>query len=225
MATKERRKKKSQNLGYQQEPYPKENELIEKQVLLAVQQSPETEKKEDVSTIQFSRQDQGVKSSLPTPEDKIDIKALKVSKTVVSPTLGCFLNDGNFPHQQTYIEEILHYNTEQQYGSAGAKFNVPYQMIACIPKYMPLQISKVPMNTLDNISDEIPMEKLRLFVNHGSIYEFKDKNSQIQKFALYSPRIGTCVILTEEGKKVNNEMFHHAASVVQTISFGHRPNH
>ena len=524
MATKERRKKKSQNLGYQQEPYPKENELIEKQVLLAVQQSPETEKKEDVSTIQFSRQDQGVKSSLPTPEDKIDIKALKVSKTVVSPILDRFLeftqeenqrdtikkfknheglrkeaekhtkkekkdtavdfllskndntgkrekftgtddepkskkikeekdiekvdcsvllpdedkkfeemnsvsvhmllNDavankkllplstssrienpqnGNiyyvsipndkidlnkaieeaskldentwslmskklninntleeqYPYvqyfyfktcpgrsrvtstgpntkyifldsfkkqilihylrenlkpmnmpinkmQQTikpeikvelecqkekknkksicnqhdildlfkrgkntiptkpgneylmnklkvnvntfkqakgnvkntqvelcnrltrnkinyrndepiqmYIEEILLYNTEQQQGHTGTKFNVPYQMVACIPKYMPLQISQVPVHTLDNILDEIPMETLRLFVNHGSIYEFEDKNSQIQKFALYSPRIGTCVLLTEEGKIAKNEIYHHAARSVK----------
>ena len=118
------------------------------------------------------------------------------------------------------IQEIIDYYTERvkednycEY--VGSFFNVPYIMNTIVNEEYPRQISKIPVHTLDNILEEIPMEKLRLFVNHGSIFEFKDDNSHIQKFALYSPRIGTCVILTEEGKIAKNEMYHHAARSVK----------
>ena len=132
----------------------------------------------------------------------------------------------NDEHLKNYIVEEIKIKIKEKYKEqdiqercltdVGVNFNEPYLMNVLITMKKPIQKTKIPVHTLDDISNEIPIEKLRLFVNHGSIFEFKEKESEkIQKFALYSPRMGTCVILTETGTKYTNEMFHHAARSVK----------
>ena len=125
-------------------------------------------------------------------------------------------NNENLDDFEVIFDYLKQTNTQNKAYIQSSQFNLPYFMNVLVTKKMPLQKTKIPVHTLDDIFDKIPMEKLRLFVNHGSIFEYKAKSSdKIQKFALYSPRIGTCVILTEEGTQISLDILNHAARSVK----------